>query len=164
MTEWKPVVGWESGYLVSNEGVVKTIGGRILKQWPNSAGYPLVRLNKPRELCRVHRLVAAAFLPNPDNLPVVNHIDHSRTNNNVNNLEWCTQSYNLEAARVAGRMPVDYWRGKRSPNAMLADAQVRLARNLYDGGGWSWEALAREFEVSKRCMGRLLKRETYNDI
>ena len=69
-----------------------------LKPYKNSWGYMLVdmRKNKKRYIKCVHRLVAEAFIDNPNNLPEVNHIDCNRANNNVNNLEWCTRSYNIK--------------------------------------------------------------------
>jgi DNA invertase Pin-like site-specific DNA recombinase len=93
----------------------------------------------------------------------VNHIDHCRQNNNVENLEWCSQKENLAHARRAGRM-TNYWKGRRSPNAALLDEQVRQIRREYALGGVSWDKLARKHELSKRAIGRVLRRETYTDV
>ena len=97
---WKPVVGYEGLYMVSNCGRVKSIKfgkERILKPVTNSSGYLLVGLykNNIEKKYSVHRLVAEAFLDNPDNLPQVNHRDENKLNNNVDNLEWCTNEYNI---------------------------------------------------------------------
>lgn len=72
------------------------VKGRVLKQRLYKNGYLYVgfRINGKHIQLRSHRVVASCFLPNPDNLPEVNHIDCDRTNNNVSNLEWCTPSYN----------------------------------------------------------------------
>ena len=69
---------------------------KLLKQSVNSFGYKQINLYKDGKMKRylVHRLVAIAFIPNPNNLPVVNHKDECKSNNNVNNLEWCTYEYN----------------------------------------------------------------------
>lgn len=108
---WKPVVGFETLYEVSNFGNVKTLGrivnysdgrtytypAKILNTVQNKDGYLYVnlrRLDKTRVFHKVHILVAQAFLPNPENLPQVNHKDENRINNNVDNLEWCTAKYN----------------------------------------------------------------------
>ncbi len=105
---WRPVKGYEGLYEVSSTGRVRRLAGisegkhkypvkaRELKLGHRN-GYPIValcRAGKPRYEY-VHRLVAKAFIPNPDNLPCVNHKDETRTNNNVDNLEWCTKQYNI---------------------------------------------------------------------
>ncbi len=163
-SEWKPVNGYDGLYEVSNHGAIRTVDGRILVQWLNDQGYALVRLSQPRTVARVHRLVAKAFIANPDSKPSVNHIDCDRSNNVWTNLEWCTQAENLRHSDNLGRMQRDYWVGRRSPAAMLSDEQVRSIRNLYSTGKYSWESLAREFEMSKRAIGRILNLETYADV
>lgn len=90
---WKPVVGYEGHYEVSNLGMVRSLKWnkiRLLKLWKNFDGYFEVGLTKScyRKFFRVHRLVAEAFIPNPKNLPQINHLDCNRTNNKVSNLEW----------------------------------------------------------------------------
>ena len=102
MTEeeiWCPIKGFEGLYEVSDQGRVKSIGygdDRILKPQRIKTGYLLVGLRKNREQkwYLVHRLVAQAFIPNPDNLPQVNHKDENKDNNFVHNLEWCDRKYN----------------------------------------------------------------------
>ena len=103
MTEiWKDVEGYEGLYQVSNLRQVKSLNyrrtgkERILRQYNNQYGYLYVDLCKDGEkkCCRIHRLVAQAFIPNLKNLPEVNHKDENSLNNCVNNLEWCTAQYN----------------------------------------------------------------------
>ena len=93
---WKPVVGWEGIYEVSNLGKVRNMYGVILIGW-KTKDYHYISLSKngKNKKYRVHRLVAQAFIPNPKNLPVVNHIDENKLNNCVDNLEWCTQEENV---------------------------------------------------------------------
>ena len=110
MTEsevWKDVVGFEGLYKVSNKGNVYSVGrrdlrgnrrrGRMLKPKYNGSGYLTVNMyknGKPKTRT-VHRLVAETFLPNPNDLPQVNHRDEDKDNNNVENLEWCDSKYNI---------------------------------------------------------------------
>lgn len=99
---WKDKKDYEGHYQVSNCGRVKSLNyhrmgfEKILKTYVDKDGYLTVMLNNPRKTFLVHRLVAEAFLPNPDNLPQVNHKDENKQNNNVENLEWCTVKYNNE--------------------------------------------------------------------
>ena len=98
MEEWKEVPGYEGLYEVSNTGNVKSlIKNKIIKGFINRCGYRLVGLSKNGILKRfqVHRLVAQVFIPNPYNLPMVNHKDEDKSNNRVDNLEWCDAKYNI---------------------------------------------------------------------
>lgn len=113
---WKPVVGYEGIYEVSNMGRVKSLDrlvkrnnhfdrkkGRILSPSINSL-YPMVRLSKNGEhkSTFLHRIIAIAFIPNPNNKPQVNHIDGNKHNYSISNLEWCTQSENNAHAFATG--------------------------------------------------------------
>lgn len=164
--EWRPVTGWESKYEVSNLGIIREIAGhRILGQWPSHGGngYLLVRLSQPRCQISVHRVVAIAFVPNPEGKPSVNHIDCDRTNNAASNLEWCTQKENIQHADRLGRLQKTYWLGRRSPNARLTDDEVREIRALC-ASGVSWAELGRRYSVSKRRIGDVIHRASYSYV
>ena len=97
---WKDKKDYEGHYQVSNCGRVKSIKfgkERILKPKKDKYGYLHVNLykNSKRKDFLVHRLVAEAFLDNPNNLPLVNHKDENPSNNFSTNLEWCTHEYNI---------------------------------------------------------------------
>ena len=108
---WKPIEGYEGLYEVSNTGQVRSLDryiktcyeayklqkGKILNPGKNTNGYLQVVLhcNGKCKTINVHKLVAQAFIPNTDNLPMINHKDEDKTNNNVDNLEWCTSKYNI---------------------------------------------------------------------
>lgn len=111
---WKEIKGYEGRYEVSNlgnvraiekvircrENVNRTAYGHIKKKTVLKIGYEALNLWKDgkAKLEYVHRLVAEAFIPNDQNLPVVNHLDGNKANNNVNNLEWCTTKKNIQHA------------------------------------------------------------------
>ena len=98
--EWKPIPGYEGLYEVSNYGRVRSFkwssNGKILSPGKDGSGYLFVTLCKDgkTKLRRMHRLVAEAFIPNPNNLPLVNHKDECKKNNYFGNLEWCSSAYN----------------------------------------------------------------------
>lgn len=97
MRKWKPIQETNGLYSISNDGmVINTKTGRIMKSHDNGKGYEIIGLvgNKGRIYRSIHRLVAEAFIPNPDNLPQINHKDENKKNNNADNLEWCDQKYN----------------------------------------------------------------------
>lgn len=102
MEIWKDIKGYEGLYQVSNMGRIKSLNYRntgekgLLNGKPNSGGYLIVGLskNKKTKSFYIHKLVAENFLPNPKNLPEVNHIDENKENNTVYNLEWCDRKYN----------------------------------------------------------------------
>lgn len=116
---WKPIIGYEGLYEVSSMGRVRSLDrrisyisrtqegkeyttthtykGKLMKQHNNHFGYKVIALcmDGKYRTYMVHRLVAEAFIPNPNNYPVVNHKDENKQNNCVENLEWCTQQYNI---------------------------------------------------------------------
>ena len=88
---WKDIEGYEGLYKVSNLGKVLNLSNnKIIKLHDNGCGYLNVSLKG--KTCYIHRLVAQAFIPNPENKPTVNHIDKNKNNNTVDNLEWATYS------------------------------------------------------------------------
>lgn len=109
---WKDIEGYE-GYQVSNFGRVKNIvTDIILTPYDTGFGYLSVRLKKKN--LKVHRLVAKAFIPNPDNLPCVNHKSEIRSENYVDNLEWCDYQYNNNYGTLNKRKAETQTNGKHS--------------------------------------------------
>lgn len=99
--QWFLVPGHDGRYQVSTGGRVRS-ATKILKQTLNDKGYWIVTLTKPKRLYRVHRLMAAAFLPNPDELPLVRHLDDDKDNNTLDNLAWGTVSDNQRDSVLNG--------------------------------------------------------------
>lgn len=107
---WKDIQGYEGLYQISNLGRIKSLErdiiysngkiqhykGKILTPNSDKDDYKTIKLCKNGIIKRylVHRLIAITFIPNPDNLPCVNHKDENKQNNNIENLEWCSVAYN----------------------------------------------------------------------
>ncbi len=114
---WKPLVGYEESYAISDTGLIKRIesrglDGRLLCEkfihggcYPNGYWFVCLAKNGTYKQEMTHRLVAKTFIPNPNNLPVVNHIDGNKNNNHVTNLEWCSHSQNRQHAYDTGLSP-----------------------------------------------------------
>lgn len=107
---YKDVLGYEGIDQVSNLGNVKRINYKrnkndyILKQFYNVRGYYQIGLyiNNKQKYYYVHRLIAQAFIPNPNNYPIINHINGIKSDNRINNLEWCTHTHNIRHAFSTG--------------------------------------------------------------
>jgi len=134
MEIWKkvPIDGYRENYLISNKGRLKNIKrNKVLAICLDNYGYPhyLLCNRGKRKPITAHRLVALAFIENPDNLPCVNHKDENKTNNTVENLEWCTAKYNANYGTGQARSVE-----KRSkPIAQIkGDETIAIYRNSID--------------------------------
>lgn len=164
---WMPVAGFEGYYEVSDRGRVRSLSRRfsrverVMVPFVRKDGYKLVQLRKDgrREGKLVHRLVAEAFIPNPDMLPVVNHKNENPSDNRVENLEWCDQKYNAnygtaqsrKAEKVSKRVSAKDEDGRilatfRSQS--VAESMTGISQNAISmcvhglqktAGGYSWE-------------------------
>lgn len=96
----RKIKGFENYYIYDDGRVYSTFTQKFLVQTVNKGGYLYVNLydKDGKHSKKIHRLVAMNFIPNPDNLPQVNHIDGNKLNNHVENLEWCDSSYNIRHA------------------------------------------------------------------
>lgn len=131
---WKDVVGFEGLYSVSNlqrvrsekrksNGHWSVVCERILRPGKHKFGYPKFTLCKNGKLYYVHlhRLVAQAFIPNPSNLPCINHKDNNPDNNSIDNLEWCTHKYNSRYAYKQERLSKV---GEKNHMSKLSETEV----------------------------------------
>lgn len=104
---WREIEGYEGVYQVHQDGYVRNSRGRVMKTYTINTGYACLKLtiNGVRESFLLHRLVAAAFVENPEGLPIVNHRDGVKQNCSYKNLEWCNNSHNILHARETGLNP-----------------------------------------------------------
>lgn len=195
---WRDIVGYEGLYQVSNFGRVKSLKRKYINQYgefgekeefikkqklsafdksqKDTKGYFVVSLanNDRGKWVRVHRLVATAFLPNPHNLPEVNHKDGNKQNNNVDNLEWVTRSQNnLHAWRTGLRAKGETERVKKIKEHTLGlkniskEMVLDIFKNCKSGiKGLSARAFANKYGISVQtvCNIKDLKNETYRRI
>ena len=159
---WCPVKNYENLYEVSDQGRVKSVGygkDRILSPGRDKGGYLLVGLykNGERKWYLVHRLVAQTFIPNPDNLPEVNHIDEVKTHNSVMNLEWCDKKYNNNYGTHNQRMA-----DKKSKPVLQYTKSGELVKEWKSTRDVQRNLNYNQSNISKCCTGKL--KSAYNYI
>lgn len=158
----KDIKNYEGLYTISNKGVIRSLyTGKIIKQSLNRYGYYQVRLykNKMYKNYTVHRLVAETFIQNIHNAESVNHIDGNKTNNKVENLEWCSPSENFKKACRAGLIAKGNFHG----NSIFNEEQVRFIRDAYKSG-YSRRRLARVFNTTHDVIDDIISRKSYDNI
>lgn len=174
MEIWKDVVGYENMYQVSNLGNVKSLRRKkwngfdyqqviekILSQKLHQ-GYRYVNLSLlgKGKLIGVHRLVAIAFLNNPDNKKYVHHKDNNPSNNHVDNLEWCTQAENIGYSVAQGR----FNQGTLSLRSKFTEEDVVEIRKRISNKEISQCKLAKELGVTQNCISEIVNRQTWKHI
>lgn len=171
---WKDVDGYKGFYQVSNIGDVRSVdryvnhwqGGKCIKKGKdlkpslNHKGYCMVNLqiNGKGGLKSIHRLVAEAFIPNPENKPQVNHINGIKSDNKVENLEWSTQSENQRHAFITGLNKGSMFgrKGELHPRNLLSKDDVRKCKDAFSKGH-KIKDIARDNGVSYKTIQRALK-------
>lgn len=162
---WKQT---DLGYLVSNRGRVRSPSGRILKPRKHSAGYHRVSLGKENDQY-IHRLVAMAFIPNPDNLPMVNHLNGIKADNRPENLEWVTcksnhiHAYSIglyDKAIALRKLRV----GTLNAAARLEDKDVIYIRQHWGLPNYSVTYFVERFKVSRATVYRIINRQSWTHI
>lgn len=158
MEDWKPAIGFEDYLLVSSEGRVRSLRtGKVLKQQTSKAGRKsfTTRLNGRKSKSynlSVHRLVAEAFIPNPDNKPEVNHKDTNPSNNTKDNLEWVTRAENMEHYLSSDKFKsLD----NSQPSKRILDYDTLVED--FESSGLSMRGFATREGVSYSCVQHALK-------
>lgn len=145
--EWREIA--KTGYEVSNLGRIRR-GDRILAGSYHSDGYIFTTIKGTQ--IPIHRFVANAFIPNPDNLPEVNHKDGNKMNNSVENLEWVTRSENQKHAVEMGLQP----KGLSTYKGKFTEEQREKIKNLWNSGKYSRREMARMYGVSHTCINDII--------
>lgn len=165
---WKDVKGYEGRYTVSNLGQVKSfltlkISGLLLNRNLDTAGYPIVKRysgNDKGKTKKVHRLVAEAFIPNPNSLPQVNHLDGVKDNNCVANLEWCDGFGNQRHAWNIGLCKKRFGEDcnvSKATEKIILEIREKAGRVLM-------KDMAKEYGMSKTNVSDIIKRRTWKHI
>jgi hypothetical protein len=163
--EWKPVVGFEGWYQVSDQGRIRRIrkGANAKLSGPllfsvGSRGYLICVLCKQgeRKSVIVHRIVAMAFLGLPGSRKEVNHKDGNKTNNRVENLEWVTSGRNKQHGCDMGLYPL----GEQVYNARFGEDDIRSIRRRIRNGERACD-IAQEYGVHRGTIGNIKRRKSW---
>lgn len=174
---WRDIPGYEGYYQVSNIGRVRSLDrikcdgirmrGRIKKTHYDACGYEMIQLRKDGAFkhLSVHRLVAQAFIPNPDNLPQVNHIDEIRNHNTVENLEWCTVEYNQNYGHRKEKASKSAT-GVNNARTKLTERDVREIRSIYIPGDKNYckRILAEKYGVSYHTITAIVTKREWKHL
>lgn len=167
---WKDIKEYEGLYQISNLGRVKSLPRngtilkeKILKNINTNKNYFAVTLSKKDKTKKilVHRLVAEAFISNPENKPQVNHINGVKTDNRVENLEWCTPKENSIHA-IKNGLKNDY--GFNNKFSKFSYEDIKFIREKYVKGDkkFGCRGLAKKFNVSKSTISYIINNVTYS--
>lgn len=160
MEIWKDVLGYEGLYAVSSEGNIKSLERTVINKNGKEQKYPerflkfdtnaasnsdyyRVTFSKDHKVKRysVHRVVAEAFIPNPENKPHINHLDNDGTNNSITNLEWCTHSENMLHAQQQGRLFAAQSKGGKLGSAKEVEMAIEKSNSIVGQVFNQWEVL-----------------------
>lgn len=181
MEFWKDIKGFEGYYQVSNLGNLKGLdrhvkhnyGGyalrksKLLKPNIQSTGYFAAHLKMtPKYSCiLVHRIVAEAFIPNPENKPQVNHINAIKTDNRVENLEWCTSKENIKHSHIMGLQSSESRQGEKNNFAKLTEKEVLSIRDEYNSKDKiTHQEIGLKYGVSGASISNIVLRKTWKHV
>lgn len=153
----------EPKYEISKTGIIRNIiTKKPKKQYLNSMGYPMISISHKNQSNphRVHRLLANTFIPNPENLPEINHKDGNKTNNHLNNLEWCTHLENMNHAFTTGLANNT---GIQNGMSKLNDMQAKEIKLLLDKGISQYK-ISKLYNVSRSAILKIKLNKTWKHV
>jgi len=162
----KSIKGYEGRYSITKNGnVYSHKNKKFLTNCINEPnGYYIVNLcaNKQQKIVCIHKLIAKAFIPNPESKPIVNHIDGNKLNNDISNLEWVTYAEDTKHAIETGlrEMPSN---NPGVSKRKLTIEQAQLARKLFNSGKHNQRELVAMFNVKFYIIRDLIKGKTYKE-
>jgi hypothetical protein len=163
MEEWREIPGYEGFYWASSEGRIRNRFGKIRTLSNHRDGYLKISLSvrNAKTTGSVHRLVASAFIPNPENKPQINHKDGNKRNNIISNLEWSTSEENNNHAYETG---LNKCIGSNHHQSKLTESDVIEIREKYSIGNRSYSSLSEEYGVSKGTIAFIIRRVYWQHI
>ena len=175
--KWQSISAYEGMYKISNTGIVASldryiphpksgeslIKGRILTIQTDANGYKYIHLNKSgkSKAFKIHVLVARAFIKNPKGHPFVNHKDGNKANNNVTNLEWCTQSENEKHAHSIG---LKNHKGENHPISQFSNEQILEVRRMFEKDKLSQREIGRKMNMNYKTVHKIVHRQRWAHI
>lgn len=184
---WKEISGYEEYYMISNFGRIKSTSAprlkiisfyksirkaKIIKAAIRKDGYAVAKLciNGKTKSYALHRLVAKAFIPNPDNKPEINHKDFNKLNNHYSNLEWCTQKENYLHALKHGKIKFNFAKRQKKitfraiPIHKYSDEKIKIVRNLWETGLFTQYQLAGLLGSTEKYIFQILHNQKRKNI
>lgn len=178
MEIWKSIKGYENVYEISSLGRVRSseketirnngrklkTNARILKTHKDHNGYVriVIFFRGSRKTHKVHRLVAEAFLDNPESKLAINHKNNDRSDNRLENLEWCTQKENMEFCKKQNRLVNK--KGEEHASSVLTEIEVLEIRRLYSTGNYTTNDLGEKYNVNFSTISDITRRKTWKHI
>lgn len=171
---WKEIPGFDGKYSISKDGKIRSLYSRWGKRknpmelsvWQQDKGYKCVKLtrNNGSKKYYIHKLLAQAFIPNPENKPCVNHKDGDPTNNKLSNLEWATYSEDQKHAHKSGLNNKDYATGQNNNLSKLTENEVLEIRAAHKLDCFNYTEMADAYDVSDVTIRNIIKRKTWKHI
>jgi hypothetical protein len=163
---FKSIIGFLGVYEISSQGFVKSLKRKyqpkdvIMKSFNDKNGYSRIALGKKR--CFVHRLVAVAFIPNPENKPEVNHINGVKSDNRVENLEWATRKENAIHSHETGLQITKYGEDRGKVSKLKKTQVIEIKKRLNEGE--KWNHINEDYNVSSTTIYDIFKCKTWKNV